>query len=234
MMLWVVILLVLVSDGLSFITYKHPNRNAYRLPRYDAKSKGSDPERKNEESNAFDKKLNSLKFNYESRAKNGTGKIPSSYFVYQGNKRNEGSIVCGSPKQIPMRGCNMDDAYISPPLPNDEGTKLSTLRSQKQSWKSLPCIEEGTCPHVRFQCGKCKHEWKALAGSPVSLQCPKCSGKKKTAKKKKSTVSGKIAGMKKRSLALYQKLDTHAKSKGKHLSLSPSIPMTVVVMMITY
>ena len=217
MFFWAIILLTLICAALSFITrINNNNRNSYIL-RDQAKSKGGKVAvPKNEESNAFDKQLNNLKFSYEYRSSNNTKKIPRSYFVYQG-KPSEASIVCGSPKQIPMRGCNMDDTYLSASSPNDEDIKLNTLRIEKTAWKQLPCIEDGTCPHVRFQCGKCKHEWKALAGSPVSLQCPKCSTAKKKSlpQKRKSSTLGKIANMKKRSLALYRKLSDHATSKGE-------------------
>jgi len=43
---------------------------------------------------------------------------------------------------------------------------------------ALPCLQDGTCPFIRFKCSK-GHVWKAIAGSPACEVCPRCSAKER-------------------------------------------------------
>ena len=165
-------------------------------------------EKPSTQNNHLDDRLSSLKFGYER----------NSTIIMRGSARNP-EVICSSPKNIPLRGCNMEEASAT----LTKRTKPTTLRALS----ALPCFDngldgQGSCPYVRLRCSK-GHEWKAVPGSEVAYRCPTCAQASKASTRSLNTKqkTGKHAvTSRKPKISIFESMTNHAEGRGGTCLLS--------------
>ncbi len=152
-------------------------------------------------SSSLDRALSSLQFGYESN---------TTTTILRGTARKP-QVVCSSPKNIPMRGCNMEESTSL-----TKRTKATTLKALRQ----LPCFDDGvdgtgSCPYVRLRCSK-GHEWKAVPGSEMSFRCPTCEQASKSSMKTAAVMKKKkrVTTPRKPKVSILESMATHAEGRG--------------------
>ena len=152
-------------------------------------------------SSSLDRALSSLQFGYESN---------TTTTILRGTARKP-QVVCSSPRNIPMRGCNMEESTSL-----TKRTKATTLKALRQ----LPCFDDGedgtgSCPYVRLRCSK-GHEWKAVPGSEMSFRCPTCEQASKSSMKTAAVMKKKRRATtpRKPKVSILESMATHAERRG--------------------
>ena len=162
---------------------------------------------------SLDKRLSSLKFGYESNA---------TTTIFRGTARKP-EVVCSSPKNIPIRGCNMEEAAVATLT---KRTKATTLKALQE----LPCFSEGTdgtksCPYVRLRCRK-GHEWKAVPGSETSFRCPTCEQASRFAMKSAAGRKKRATTPRKPKVSILESMTVHAEARGGRCLISATAKAT--------
>jgi hypothetical protein len=152
-----------------------------------------------EMSSSLEKRLNSLKFGFETKEKippppkktNLSKLLTSQIALCYSNSNSEEAegAIYGSIDPLPrMRGCQplLDDKNYAakPEVIGDISSRAISSSSSSPQFSfgavplPLPCVVSGTCPYTQFRCSK-GHRWAAEPGKPVCFHCPVCEMSRK-------------------------------------------------------